>query len=87
MFLISDKCTFCKSLWIKVCTNHIGPLFPPPLVVVLGGSLHSLSFFFQDVVKRIEATKTDSRDKPLLEVSIRDSGKIDVDKPYAVAKE
>ncbi|KAK0154419.1 Peptidyl-prolyl cis-trans isomerase B [Merluccius polli] len=40
-----------------------------------------------DVVKRIEATKTDSRDKPLLEVSIRDCGKIDVDKPFAVAKE
>ncbi|KAJ3597106.1 hypothetical protein NHX12_003506 [Muraenolepis orangiensis] len=50
--------------------------------VVFGKILEGMS-----VVERIEATKTDSRDKPLLEVSIRDSGKIDVEKPFAVPKE
>lgn len=42
---------------------------------------------FQDVVKKIEATKTDSRDKPLKDVTIHDCGKIEVEKPFAVAKE
>ncbi|XP_066557816.1 peptidyl-prolyl cis-trans isomerase B [Amia ocellicauda] len=40
-----------------------------------------------DVVKKIEATKTDGRDKPLKDVTIHKSGKIDVEKPFAVAKE
>lgn len=40
-----------------------------------------------DVVKKIEATKTDSRDKPLKDVVIADCGKIDVDKPFGIAKE
>lgn len=46
-----------------------------------------LFFIFQDVVKKIESTKTDSRDKPLKDVIIHDCGKIEVEKPFAVAKE
>ncbi|KAG2470626.1 peptidyl-prolyl cis-trans isomerase B [Polypterus senegalus] len=40
-----------------------------------------------DVVKKIEGTKTDGRDRPLKDVIIADSGKIEVEKPFAVAKE
>uniref|UniRef100_A0AAQ6IT66 Peptidyl-prolyl cis-trans isomerase n=1 Tax=Anabas testudineus TaxID=64144 RepID=A0AAQ6IT66_ANATE len=40
-----------------------------------------------DVVKKIENTKTDGRDKPLKDVTIHDCGKIEVEKPFAVAKE
>uniref|UniRef100_A0A3Q1EUS0 Peptidyl-prolyl cis-trans isomerase n=1 Tax=Acanthochromis polyacanthus TaxID=80966 RepID=A0A3Q1EUS0_9TELE len=40
-----------------------------------------------DVVTKIENTKTDSRDKPLKDVIIHDCGKIEVEKPFAVAKE
>uniref|UniRef100_A0AAZ3RK52 Peptidyl-prolyl cis-trans isomerase n=1 Tax=Oncorhynchus tshawytscha TaxID=74940 RepID=A0AAZ3RK52_ONCTS len=40
-----------------------------------------------DVVKKIEGTKTDGRDKPLKDVSIHDCGKIEVEKPFAIAKE
>lgn len=42
---------------------------------------------FQDVVSKIEATKTDGRDRPLQDVVIVDSGVIEVEKPFAVAKE
>lgn len=40
-----------------------------------------------DVVRKIENTKTDSRDKPLKEVTIHASGEIKVEKPFAIAKE
>lgn len=40
-----------------------------------------------DVVWKLESTKTDSRDKPLKDVIIVDSGKIEVEKPFAIAKE
>ncbi|XP_078285827.1 peptidyl-prolyl cis-trans isomerase B [Rhinoraja longicauda] len=40
-----------------------------------------------DVVKEIEKTTTDARDKPLKDVVIVDCGKIEVEKPYAIAKE
>ncbi|KAG8012303.1 Peptidyl-prolyl cis-trans isomerase B [Nibea albiflora] len=40
-----------------------------------------------DVVSKIESTKTDGRDKPLKDVIIHDCGKIEVEKPFAVAKE
>ncbi|XP_029430485.1 peptidyl-prolyl cis-trans isomerase B [Rhinatrema bivittatum] len=40
-----------------------------------------------DVVKKIEATQTDSRDRPLQEVVISDCGLIEVEKPFAIAKE
>ncbi|KAM9816145.1 peptidyl-prolyl cis-trans isomerase B [Syngnathus typhle] len=40
-----------------------------------------------DVVKKIENTKTDSRDKPLKDVVIKDCGVIKVDEPYAIGKE
>ncbi|XP_053741428.1 peptidyl-prolyl cis-trans isomerase B [Synchiropus splendidus] len=40
-----------------------------------------------DVVRKIEGTTTDSRDRPLKDVIIHDCGKIEVEKPFAVAKE
>ncbi|KAL1782565.1 peptidyl-prolyl cis-trans isomerase B [Sigmodon hispidus] len=40
-----------------------------------------------DVVRKVENTKTDSRDKPLKDVVIADCGKIEVEKPFAIAKE
>ncbi|GAB1294371.1 Peptidyl-prolyl cis-trans isomerase B [Apodemus speciosus] len=40
-----------------------------------------------DVVRKVESTKTDSRDKPLKDVIIADCGKIEVEKPFAIAKE
>lgn len=45
------------------------------------------TFVFQDVVQKVENTKTDGRDKPLKDVIIHDCGKIEVEKPFAVAKE
>merc|ERR1712035_290350 len=50
--------------------------------VVFGKVLNGM-----DVVKKIEGTKTDGRDRPLKDVTIHDSGKIEVEKPFAVAKE
>ena len=43
--------------------------------------------FPQDVVRKVENTKTDSRDKPLKDVAIADCGTIEVEKPFAIAKE
>ncbi|XP_069480794.1 peptidyl-prolyl cis-trans isomerase B [Ambystoma mexicanum] len=40
-----------------------------------------------DVVKKIENTKTDGRDKPLKDVIVADCRVIVVEKPYAIAKE
>ncbi|KAM6119329.1 peptidyl-prolyl cis-trans isomerase B [Pterocles gutturalis] len=40
-----------------------------------------------DVVRKVESTKTDSRDKPLKDVTIADCGTIEVEKPFAIAKE
>ncbi|XP_072408902.1 peptidyl-prolyl cis-trans isomerase B [Chiloscyllium punctatum] len=40
-----------------------------------------------DVVDKIEQLKTNDRDKPLQDVVIADCGKIEVEKPFAVAKE
>lgn len=45
------------------------------------------SLIFQNVVTEIEKTKTDARDRPLKDVVIYDSGVIEVEKPFAVAKE
>ncbi|KAM4747677.1 peptidyl-prolyl cis-trans isomerase B [Rhinophrynus dorsalis] len=39
------------------------------------------------VVRKIESTKTDGRDKPLKDVVIVDCGTIEVEKPFAIAKE
>lgn len=39
-----------------------------------------------DVVRKIEALKTDSRDKPAQDVVIADSGSIPVKEPYSVDK-
>ncbi|XP_069452340.1 peptidyl-prolyl cis-trans isomerase B [Ovis canadensis] len=40
-----------------------------------------------DVVRKVESTKTDGRDKPLKDVTIADCGRIEVEKPFAIAKE
>ncbi|XP_067412122.1 peptidyl-prolyl cis-trans isomerase B [Emydura macquarii macquarii] len=40
-----------------------------------------------EVVRKVENTKTDSRDKPLKDVTIADCGTIEVEKPFAIAKE
>uniref|UniRef100_UPI00358F1F15 peptidyl-prolyl cis-trans isomerase B-like n=1 Tax=Myxine glutinosa TaxID=7769 RepID=UPI00358F1F15 len=40
-----------------------------------------------DVVRAIESSETDNKDAPLKDVVIMDCGKIDVDEPFAVAKE
>ncbi|XP_075753602.1 peptidyl-prolyl cis-trans isomerase B [Pelodiscus sinensis] len=40
-----------------------------------------------DVVRKVENTKTDSRDKPLKDVTIAECGTIEVEKPFAIAKE
>ncbi|KAL9987175.1 hypothetical protein ACROYT_G001433 [Oculina patagonica] len=40
-----------------------------------------------DVVKKIEKTNTDGRDRPVKEVKIADSGSLPVDKPFPVKKE
>lgn len=45
------------------------------------------AFPSQEVVRKVEGTKTDGRDKPLKDVIIADCGKIEVEKPFAIAKE
>lgn len=40
-----------------------------------------------DVVKTIESMTTDGRDKPVKDVIIQDCGEIEVEKPFAIAKE
>ncbi|XP_003967515.1 peptidyl-prolyl cis-trans isomerase B [Takifugu rubripes] len=40
-----------------------------------------------EVVKKIEKTKTDSRDRPLKDVVIYECGVIEVEKPFAIPKE
>ena len=42
---------------------------------------------FQDVVKKIEQTKTGANDRPANDVIIKDSGSIEVEEPFAVLKE
>lgn len=37
-----------------------------------------------DVLNRMESTKTDSSDRPKDEITISDSGAIDVDEPYNI---
>ena len=44
-------------------------------------------FNFQDVVKKIEKTKTDAGDKPVKDVVIADCGSLPVDKPFEVPKD
>ena len=45
------------------------------------------SLFFQSVVRKVENTPKDGRDKPLQDVVIADCGSIAVDTPFATAKE
>ncbi|XP_059560132.1 peptidyl-prolyl cis-trans isomerase B-like [Myotis daubentonii] len=50
--------------------------------VVFGKVLESM-----EVVRNVESTKTDDRDKPLKDVITADCGKIEVEKPFAIAKD
>lgn len=43
--------------------------------------------WFQTVVRKIEKTKTDGRDKPEKDVVIADSGVLDVPEPFSVPRE
>ena len=45
------------------------------------------SLFVQDIVKKIENTQTDNRDRPLQRVEIAESGIIPVEKPFDVTKD
>lgn len=40
-----------------------------------------------DVVRKIESSATDGRDRPVKDVVIADSGSIPVSEPFSVAKE
>uniref|UniRef100_A0A9L0IU72 PPIase cyclophilin-type domain-containing protein n=1 Tax=Equus asinus TaxID=9793 RepID=A0A9L0IU72_EQUAS len=40
-----------------------------------------------EVVRKVARAKTDGQDKPLKDVTIADCGKIQVEKPFAIAKE
>ena len=42
---------------------------------------------FQDIVKKIEQGKTGSNDRPEQDVMIKDCGELEVEEPFAVAKE
>lgn len=42
---------------------------------------------FQTIVRKIESTKTDARDRPEKDVVIVDCGTLPVDEPFAVEKE
>lgn len=67
------------AFWDRDCTE---PALPVPRVAP-----HSCLCCPQDVVRKVENTKTDSRDKPLKDVVIADCGTIEVEKPFAIAKE
>lgn len=44
-------------------------------------------YFFQDVVRKVENTSTDSRDKPSKDIVIADCGSEKVEVPFGVLKE
>ena len=46
-----------------------------------------MTFNFQDVVRQIESTKTDSRDRPTEDVVIADCGHEAVEEPFSVTRE
>lgn len=46
-----------------------------------------LLFFKQDIIKKIENTKTDGRDKPVKDVLIADCGAETVEEPFSVSKD
>jgi peptidyl-prolyl cis-trans isomerase B (cyclophilin B) len=39
-----------------------------------------------DIIKKVEATKTNGRDAPIQDVIVEDSGVIEVDSPFEVQK-
>lgn len=45
------------------------------------------TFLLQDVVRKIEQTSTDSRDKPQKDVMIADCGAETVTEPFSVSKD
>jgi hypothetical protein len=46
-----------------------------------------INLIFQDVIRKIENTKTDSRDRPVNDVTIVDCGAEEVSEPFSVSKE
>lgn len=42
---------------------------------------------YQDIVRKIEKTDTDTRDRPAKDVKIADCGSIPVEKPFQVQKD
>ena len=49
--------------------------------------MYNVSCLFQDVVRKIEKTKTGANDRPAKDVIIKDSGSLEVEEPFAVAKD
>ena len=47
-------------------------------------SEHTLPLYLQKVVRKIEQTSTDARDKPSKDVVIADCGSLPVEKPFSV---
>lgn len=43
--------------------------------------------YLQDVVRKVENTKTDGRDKPAKDISIADCGAEVISEPFAVSKD
>lgn len=73
-------CTLFITCGSQPSQLHAGACAP-------GGAGLTLCLPPQDVVRKVESTKTDGRDKPLKDVTIADCGKIEVEKPFAIAKE
>ena len=46
--------------------------------------INEFLFSCQEVVKMIEKTSTDSRDRPVKDVVIKDAGELEVEKPYNI---
>lgn len=67
----NHKCWSLKSFTATTKKSSVDPNMPHP----------------QDVVKKIENTSKDSRDKPLQDVTIRNSGTIAVGRPFVIAKQ
>lgn len=44
-------------------------------------------FLFQSIVRKIESTKTDGRDKPVEDIVIADCGVLPVPEPFTTEKE
>lgn len=73
-------CVRGSNLHAKLPTTQWGLLFANSSTDEIQSKI------FQSVVRKVEATKTDSRDKPEKDVVIKDCGVIAVEEPFAVEK-